>query len=291
MQHRLVDQPNLALQLQSLLPFFAEHDIGPNNMRLRAYRDFAEDLATGASASYEAAHFAALHKELHELTFVFTTLRQMKAAIPSELLRKCFTGEAIATGDPESDRGRTYLLQLRAALYFLLANYSILLDQECDLIAQRGRVRFFVECKRLYSVRKVCLRLREASNQIVSRFKTAPRFRGLSRGIAWLDPSPILQQHFDIYSTYSRAGAGDAARRDLFEFHRTSVVPCRRVDDKRIIGLVLQYLWPSLTRRDEPVVTGFTTLVLPSNREIGLLDSWRMGRLYRSFLPLNVVQE
>lgn len=141
-----------------------------------------------------------------------------------------------------------------------------------------------MECKRLYSEKKACSRIKEAQNQLGRRFEQYKD--GLEpRGIVWLDPSPIILRGFNYYMAYSRVSALQAARFDLIEFRSQVLAACAAPADSRVLAHVCQMVWPYRASMTAAISTGFTSIISPAN-ELGEEDDRRVKQFFDSLFNL-----
>lgn len=248
--------------------------VTPNNVRIRRYDQFIRQVETD-DVDIDPVTAVRLWREVHELIWVIDAFRKSDINPPVDLLLAAMKGKPL--DEYESEPGRNLFLQLRAAVYFIWAQYSVTLDGECDIVATRGRRRIFVECKRLYSERKSKARVRECYKQLEKRLAGAGRSRH-NLGLAWIDPSPAMQKNYFVYSAYSEAGARHAARMDLIYFWRKWIGNAYAGPETRIFAQVLQMIWPSWLG-SEGVRTGFTSYIVPGSGKIGFLSALRARRL------------
>jgi hypothetical protein len=258
--------------------------VNRSNVRIQAYREFLDALSNDDLNKMEAIRSVRLWREVHEVTWVLSVFKDNAIEPPRELLAKAFDGRPLE--DYEDESGRNFFLQLRAAIYFLRLGYAIALDDACDVVASRGRRRLFIECKRLYSEKKSKDRVRECYKQLETRLSTATKSKK-NQGLAWVDPSPVMQKHYFLYTAYSEAGARQAARTDLVEFWKQWIAKEYDGTDNRIFATVLQMVWPSWVAGAKRVATGFTSCVFPSRLNSGLFNLWRVRRLLDEVLSID----
>lgn len=253
------------------------------NERLRRYRSFVESLSKSDLVidNEGMLNHIRIWREVHELVWVVTFLRQNTKVAPDMLLVHALDG--LPVEDYTHEHGRNLFLELRAAVYFVLAGYNVELEGDCDVVATRGRTRIFVECKRIYSERNASRRMLKAYAQLEKRLAGAKGwYRNI--GIVWLDPSPAMQQRFFVYSTYSREGVQAAARADLDAFWRSFIARTYTGTEKRIAGLVLQMVSPSWTAGMTKIYTCFTTMVFPGNPKLSFFGARLVIRLMHELL-------
>lgn len=252
-------QGTLAATFRELLPFLEGHGVGTSNMRVQAYLRFLDHFERDDLQAY-GEYVMPYLRELHEINFALRVYRDNKIALPESVVKAAFAGPALQSGDAETDRSRNIMVHLRVAFYFMLAGYAVELDQDCDVVATANGVRFLIECKRLYSEKKACVRFREARDQLSRRFESFSD--GIQcRGIVWLDPSPIILREFNYYMAYSSVSALQAARFDLLEFRSNVLEGCWGGADPRVLACVCQMVWPYRASMTGGISTGFTSVV------------------------------
>ena len=280
------DLSNLRETFQGLMPLLDAYGVDARNVRRQAYLRFLEDWKADRLSSYDQAEVVRLMRELHEVVFVLDTLATNKIAVPNKLIRASFEGHPTPLNDPESDRSRNYILELRVAIYFLRLGYTVLLDQDCDVVAEREGRRFFIECKRLYSENKVHDRTKEAFVQVLRRLASAEKGKQ-DRAIVWVDPSPIILKYCPFYMAATKVAALQAARYDLLEFQRRYLPRPRLPQDRRVIALILQMVWPSRCSLDQAINTGFTALVTPGHENLSGTDAIFVRKLFDQLFELD----
>lgn len=269
------DFDDLIARFHSVVDYLHSIGIDRRNVRIQAYGDFLDALAKDVQP-VEPEEAMRLWREVHEMTWVLTVFQKSNATPPVELLRRSFTGPPLETYG--GDAGRNFFLELRAAIYFLRAGYTVTLGEDCDVIAMRKKRRVFVECKRLYSEGKTRERIKKCYRQLKTRLESADGgYRNY--GVAWIDPSAAMQKHYFVYTAYSDAGARDAARADLVAFWDKWIARAYAGSEKRIFAMVLQMVWPSWIAGAQGIRTGFTSYVVPSHSKIGFWGMIRARRL------------
>ena len=211
---------------------------------------------------YNMLELASFHREIRELAFVFTRFTRNETDITTELLKQILQGHALPTTSPEVEHCRNYLLQLRAAAYFIDAGFGVSVNSKADVVATKDGKTYYVECKRLYSLSQVEKRFSELRDQLLTRLR-AHAEKGDAFGIAWIDPTSILVSRIGMYSAYSRAACQVAVRMDLSLF--ANQCPFKKLQqDPRILAAMLQMVWPSISADEEgPFCIGFTSIIQP----------------------------
>lgn len=195
---------------------------------------------------------------------------------PRSLLARSLDGTPLEKYTNEA--GRNFFLQIRAAIYFMRVGYDVELTGDCDLLASRKRCRIFVECKRLYSEKKAAIRVHECYQQLGKRL-AASDSKCKNLGLAWIDPSPAMQQHYFFYTAYSQEGLRDAARMDIQHFWRKWIVGKQGKADKRIFAWVLQMISPGWAGESQMVSARFTSFVVPGHGKTGIMGLLKARRL------------
>lgn len=250
-----------AAAFRGLLPFLDRHGVGASNIRVQAYLRFLDHLERDDLQAYGETVMPYL-RELHEVNFALQIYRDNNIALPESVVKAAFAGPALQSGDAHTDRSRNIMVHLRVAIYFKLAGYAVELDQDCDVVATAKGIRYLIECKRLYSEKKATVRFKEARDQLHRRFESYDD--GIqSRGIVWLDPSPIILRQFNYYMAYSNVSALQAARFDLLEFRREVLHNLWEDSDPRVLACVCQMVWPYRASMKGGISTGFTSIITP----------------------------
>lgn len=280
------DYPDSRSRLAELLPFLYSQGISKNNIRLLGYMNFLERF--DRKQTNDGTEVARYWREINEVIFVIRKLRLNPKGFPNALIVKCFEGQELVNGTPENDRGRNYMLEARAAIYFLNRGYDISLETECDVVARSKETTYYIECKRLYSESKVRLRRAEAYDQIIKRFSDEDDQKN-KRGIIWIDPSAIILKSCLMYVTGSEVAAIAAARADLIYFAEKHLGDIPGQDDTRMLGMVTQMVFPAHIGEKEGVLTGFTNIFSPINRRsLSEERHQEMRKLFENLIPSSV---
>ena len=259
--------------------FLKKTGVRPDNARLLAYREFLRDIKNLEPAKTDTLNATRLWREVHEIIFVIEIFIHNNITPPAELVVRSFNGKPLE--EYSQTEGRNFFLELRASIYFIAAGYSVMLDQQCDIVATKGKDRIFVECKRLYSEGKARDRVNECHAQLDKRLAEADgTYR--NHGLAWIDPSPAMQKHYFVYTAYSELGGRLAARTDLKVFwsDHVNTVP---LHDKRILAVVLQMVWPGWIA-GVGIRTGFTSLIIPGTHNHGFFATRRVQRIMNGLM-------
>ena len=233
---------------------------------------------------YNMLELASFHREINELTFVFSKFVNKESDITSQLLKQILQGHALPSGNPAVEKCRNYLLQLRAATYFMDSGFDVSVSSDADVVATKDSKTYYIECKRLYSLSQVDKRIREIEDQLLTRFREH-KASGEVFGIGWLDPSAIFMGRIGMYAAYTRAASQMAVRIDLNLF-ASQYLPEKSKKDPRILAIALQMVWPSICGLEEiSISTGFTTIVCPLVTEDAFRE--KVHPLFNKLLKLN----
>jgi len=233
---------------------------------------------------YDMVQMATFNREIIELTFVFSRFVGQKTDLTKELLKKILQGHALPTEDPEAERCRNYLLQLRAAVYFMDLGFDVSVNADADVVAKQDGITYYVECKRLYSLSQVDKRFRELRDQLSKRIQTHAE-KSEPFGIAWIDPTAIFLGKIGVYSAYTRAASQVAVRMDINLF--ANQCPFKFLqEDSRILATVLQVVWPSICASEaRSLFVCFTSIVQPLVSKEAFRDQVRP--LFDKLLKIN----
>jgi hypothetical protein len=211
---------------------------------------------------YNMLEIASFHREIFELAFVFTRFTRNETDVTTELIKKILQGHALPTDNPEAEKCRNYLLQLRAAAYFMDSGFEVSVNSDADVVAKKDGKTYYIECKRLYSLSQTEKRFSELRDQLLSRLLGHTE-NSEAFGIAWVDPTSIFVGQIGMYSAYSRVACQVAVRMDLNLF--ANQCPFRKLQkDPRILAVMLQMVWPSISADEAgPFFIGFTSIIQP----------------------------
>jgi hypothetical protein len=263
----LSNPKNLREAFSAITHWLQKHDCKITTGRFAEYTEFLRYMEHCEkyqikAPKYNMLELASFHREIAEIAFVFSRFAGKESDITVELLKKTLQGHALPTDNPAAEKCRNYLLQLRAAVYFMDSGFDVSVNSDADVVAKKDNKTYYIECKRLYSLSQVEKRVRELEDQLLARFR---EHSGGSEafGIGWIDPTSIFTGRIGMYSAYSRAASQVAVRVDLNLF--ANQCPFDRLKkDPRILAVALQMVWPSLCGNEEaPIATGFTSIICP----------------------------
>lgn len=133
-----------------------------------------------------------LLREAHELMWI---LKGLKNHIPKGIddkLKIIVAGSDFAVLDGNS-LSRNTQFELRIASYFCQAGFEVDLSTETDIIASSKEYTYFIECKRVASIKMLMQRIDEAKKQILLR-KPKNTFKKIYSAVA-VDVTKIAYEH------------------------------------------------------------------------------------------------
>jgi aspartyl-tRNA(Asn)/glutamyl-tRNA(Gln) amidotransferase subunit B len=179
------------------------------------------------------------------------TLRDVDPASLNDRLRKAFKGPILPTGeDFNTNEARNTMFELALASFLSSAGFEVKLSKESDVEARIGNLRFVIECKRLLSEKRFEEQLSKASKQLSGFLDRNPDGMGL---IA-VDVTKLKNRGEGIYVAANSKVAKIELGNMLETTLRENWNSLKRVNDKRIIGLLL-YLHTPAFLREESLLT------------------------------------
>jgi aspartyl-tRNA(Asn)/glutamyl-tRNA(Gln) amidotransferase subunit B len=213
-------------------------------------------------------------------------LRNVEPSILKDRLRRAFRGPIIPVGeDANTNDARNIMFELVLASFLSSAGFDVSLRKEVDIEASVENYRFVVECKRLQSEKRFGEQLGKACEQIGGVLDKDPAALGL---IA-VDITKLRNTGTNIYvastSMSTKVGLGNLLETTL----RENLNSLKKIDDRRIVGLMLYIHTPAFIR-DEALLTAAKQLALwplcpPGSSEmkaLGAFASKVMNRIERS---------
>jgi hypothetical protein len=255
------DADKLYEDFTAIKEWLISQDVDPLKGRFADYVRFIASWKSSGTGKMFTAEMATYFREIHELLWAYRTFRVDQSDLTAELIKKTLQSNALPGEKPEGEKGRNYLLQLRAAAYFLKSGFEVRVDSDADVVAYKDEATYYVECKRIYSLKQVSKRMREIRDQLHRRLLQHPS-SAAAYGIAWLDPTPVLIGKIGLYSAFSNVGAQVAVRMDLHVFADLCSFDLLKTD-KRILAAVIQAVWPCASVIPDRLVIGFTSLIVP----------------------------
>lgn len=256
-------------QLKELSQWLSEMGVDTSNTRLSTYIKFLDsyinndDLKPSENEKdkkiYDEMQYVL--REVHELMWIYNGF---KNNIPkgSEKLFKIIVGGKIFARDDKDTSARNYQLELRIASYFLRAKYEVDLEHPTDIIAYSSKDKYFIECKRLSSPKKVNTRIKEAAKQLENKIKKK-RFRSKDLGIAVFDVTKLAFPHQGLTWGMTYEHCRDVIQNKLKELEGIYDFAGPFVKNKNVILVWIQIHIPSLHILKGHPTTRFSSLFLP----------------------------
>ena len=133
-----------------------------------------------------------LLRETHELMWILKGLRKYEPKGIDDKLKIIISGSDFAVLDGNS-LSRNTQFELRIASYFCQAGFEVDMSTETDIIASSKEFTYYIECKRVGSLKTLMQRIDEAKNQILLR-KPQSNFKKIYSAVV-LDVTKIAFEH------------------------------------------------------------------------------------------------
>lgn len=104
-------------------------------------------------------------KEIIEIAIVYEAFKDVESSGLNERLKKVVSGKDFYE-DGEQDQPRDFLYELLIAAMFQQLGYTIDFDRETDVVAMRGDIIVYGECKRIKSINGLEKNYRKACKQL-----------------------------------------------------------------------------------------------------------------------------
>ena len=197
-------------QLKDLIEFkefIEEFDLSTKNSRIDRYIQYFEKIvnsetvdpkkifknSSDSPCKQNSDWFLYLLRELHELNWIHKGLKQHKPKGIKNKLEIIISGRDIAALDKNS-LSRDIQFELRIASYFCQSKFEVDLSSETDIILMNSKNIYFIECKRITSLKALKERLSDAKEQLLKRipkeFTKKPYY-----GIVALDVTKVAFPH------------------------------------------------------------------------------------------------
>ena len=263
---KLSELENLNETFQNVIKWMNHLGIKTNVGRIHIYKIYIDKLIDDPkNESIPTIERANISREIFELVWIYQNFLNYDSKEIINHVKKTLKGVvSINLQNSKEQASRNYLFELRAASYFINAGYKIDLTTECDLIAKKGNIKIYVECKRLSSLDKITERIKEASKQLDKRLKDDEEKNVF--GIIWIDLSFVQINYTGFYSAYLRSSCQIAARMDLRNLTLQNLPNI--IYNKNVIGLISQTLYPGVSAIPNGSFTGSTISFLPLNKNI-----------------------
>lgn len=221
----------------------------------------AEDIFKNARGDFlnsDLTWYLYVLREVHELMFV---LKGLKVHIPKgvdEKLLKITAGSDFAALDKNTEHRNTQF-ELRIASYFCQAGYSVDVSTDTDIVAKGKDRTYYVECKRVASIRAIRANLEKAQSQLLLRMPDKAVEKKVF-GLIAMDVTKAGYSHNGLTLGVTPEHSRDVVRAGLYkasdEVNRVAVF----TPDLPLIGCLLQIHIPSLIEHPLSMITRFSTL-------------------------------
>ena len=160
-------------EINELTLWLKNKGINSTNSRLLHYTRFLEaligldefDPKNNDDDHKKFEEFLYVLREVHELMWIYNGFKRSYPEGSDELFKKIIGGKAFARDDKDTT-ARNFQLELRIASYFIRANYAVELQHVTDVVAKKSKYQFFIECKRLSSLKKLKPELKRQLNNL-----------------------------------------------------------------------------------------------------------------------------
>lgn len=256
-------------QLQEIKSWLTKKGFNPSNSRIIHYIKFLElfisnddfDPKNNEQDKETFDEMLYVLREVHELMWIYNSFKDVYPEGSDELIKRIIGGQAFARDDKDTS-ARNYQFELRIASYFIRANYIVELQHITDVVAKKSKFKFFIECKRLSSPKKIESRIKEAAKQL--ELKTKKRML-LSKdlGIAVFDVTKIAFPHQGLTFGMTYEHCKDIIQDKLKEISREYDFETPFIKNKNVILVWLQIHIPSLHILNSHPTTRFSSLFIP----------------------------
>lgn len=265
----LSDFKNLTKNFIDVTNWLESLDIVTSKGRINDYKIFLDSIDETEKSHLLSLFFSNMYREIYELIWVYKNHSKFKPSINLNFIKSTLKGVTTINLEKTADQSsRNYLFELRVASYYINCGYDIKLDDVTDLIVSKDGMKYYIECKRISSVKQIPIRIKEASRQLDKRLQ--PNELKNTYGLIWIDLSFVQVGFRGFYSTYFRKNSQLVARLELMEIMQNSIPDFAM--DNRIIGIYSQTLYPGISSNPKGYFTGSTINVQP------LTKTWKKIR-------------
>jgi hypothetical protein len=256
--------------LHDLCKWLGRYNINTSNSRIAYYIKFLKsfinmsDFSPRVNEEDRAVFDELLYvlREIHELSWILDGLKQSAPEGVEELLKVVIGGKSFARDDIKTT-ARNYQLELRIASYFLQSSCVVQLNQITDIVVESPKYRFFVECKRLSSRKKVNSRVREAAKQLNIRLKHKKLKQEF--GVAVFDVTKIAFPHQGLTWGVNNEHGKTVIQEKLQSIWREFDFDIPFKNNKKVILIWLQIHIPSLIISTGQPTTRFSSFFYHSS--------------------------
>lgn len=162
---------------------------------LKIFKEFDGFSSTNLPSEEKFGIYVRTHTEAAEIIRIHRALSGISSDDFINRLKKITSGKLFKTR-VESDPGRDYAFELSVASRFIEGGYEVNLSNLADVVARVDGVDVFVECKRIQSDSKIAKRIKEAQDQLETRFNSNASKK--SRGIIACSISDLVNPDYKI---------------------------------------------------------------------------------------------
>lgn len=282
----------LVQQLRRVEDLFAKHNVATSNTRIERYRRYLErpmsedgELDKGVfidppsnPIQHRLDRELYVAREVHELTWIGEGLRDVSIKGLPDKLRLVVGGADFAASDSRAKtESRNTQFELRIASYLSRAGYRLDLSSLTDVVATRGRVTYYVECKRVASASQLTRRLKQALDQLDKR---QPKSSLLRRryGVVAADVTKVAFPDNGFIWGVTPDHTRDVIREKLNGISRDILDGGSMLTGRAAIALWLQIHIPALVLHPPATPTRFSSLIL-INPSVGSTGHFAAGGL------------
>jgi hypothetical protein len=262
-------------RVEELIYWFESKGINVSSSRIPKYRIFIDSLIkrkdfNPAKSDEDHKLFDELLytlREIHELIWIKEGLDCGEPKGIEEILKTIVGGSSFAKDD-QVTKARNYQFELRIASYFLQKGYEVDMSSISDIVAINSKSNFYIECKRLYSEKKIKTRISEAAKQLKQRVGKNT-FLSNKVGIAVFDVTKIAFPHQGLTWGVNDKHCKEVIRRKLIEVVQNFDFEGPFRNNKNVIGIWLQIHIPSLLLSFGQPTTRFSSQFIIMTSEKG----------------------
>jgi len=241
--------------------------INTSKSRLLTYKNYYEEYLSKSSTFNDdykkLAYFLRMIREAEEIIWIFEGFRSDQNPESIRIIKESIGGTVFSSTDAPHNNSRDFLFELRIASYYRRAGFEAMIGTKSDVIVQNHNQTIYVECKRLKSIKKVEVRLKEAARQLDKRYKEHSN-KSEPFGICAVDLSAILNPKSGFLICLTHDEVTDYIREEMNQFFDKYNPAKYFSKDNRNLAVWFNLMCPSLTMTTySPLSTRYTSLVSP----------------------------
>lgn len=252
-----------SLELDKACLWLESLGINYSKTRLTKYKTLFSDLAEYQSNNelekfyekYKFEYWVNAAHEVAELIRIYGGLGRLSDDSLISRLKNSLSGHELYVMDTQNRSGRDFIFELSVASKFHKSGYSVNFGHEADLQLEMNGFTFYVECKRLKSLRQAQKRVKEGLKQLHRRY-TKSSNPELTRGLLCvsigkaINPSLGLLEADDPESLANKAFSHNAAFIERYKSYWGSSSL-----DKRTLGVVIILDVPGIIKSKNQLIT------------------------------------